>query len=108
MTMADDALRKIFKKIQESKEQGMIYKRDAINAMIKCGDWYTEVGNEEAKRGVSQCISAIYEIPSAQLPTTNNTGKWLGKYCPYTCDQCGKTSDSRTPFCRYCGADMRE
>lgn len=47
-------------------------------------------------------------LPSAQPPTTNNTGKWLGKYCPYTCDQCGKTSDSRTPFCRYCGADMRE
>lgn len=102
MTMVDDALRKIFKKIQESKEQGMIYKCDAINAMRKCGDWYTEVGNEEAKRGVSQCISAIYEIPSI-----NHTGKWIGNYAPYTCDQCGKTSDSRTPFCRYCGADMR-
>ena len=35
-------------------------------------------------------------------------GHWIGSYCPYTCDQCGKTSDSMTPFCRYCGADMRE
>lgn len=46
------------------------------------------------------------QLPSAQ--PQRKKGKWLGKYCPYTCDQCGKTSDSRTPFCRYCGADMRE
>ena len=35
-------------------------------------------------------------------------GNWLGSYCPYTCDQCGKHSDSMTNFCWNCGADMRE
>ena len=159
----------------------LIDRQQAINALMRCGYWYTATGNEDAKRGVSECISTIYELQSVQptqtntyptqinaldcisrqqaidalgkvdiysnvygvgrydkwqedlnaiielpsvqpkrywidsftrkisvLPSTNNTGKWLGKYCPYTCDQCGKTSDSRTPFCRYCGADMRE
>lgn len=56
--------------------------------------------------GTKAAWKVIEDLPSAQ-PSTNNTGKWLGKYCPYTCDQCRKTSDSRTPFCRYCGADMR-
>ena len=73
--------------------------------------------------GTKAAWKVIEDLPSVQpkrylidsftrkisvLPSTNNTGKWLGKYCPYTCDQCGKTSDSMTPFCRYCGADMRE
>lgn len=59
---------------------------------------------DEMEKGMMQEIDNAPTIK----PSTNNTGKWLGKYCPYTCDQCGKTSDSRTPFCRYCGADMRE
>lgn len=47
------------------------------------------------------------DFPAADV-RENVHGHWIGSYCPYTCDQCGKTSDSRTPFCRYCGADMRE
>lgn len=28
---------------------------------------------------------------------------WLGNYCPYTCQHCGKHTDSKTPFCAWCG-----
>lgn len=33
-----------------------------------------------------------------QLTTT-----WLGSYTPYTCEHCGKHTDSKTPFCAWCG-----
>ena len=33
-----------------------------------------------------------------QLTTT-----WLGNYCPYRCEHCGHYSDSKTPFCAWCG-----
>ena len=40
------------------------------------------------------------------------TGKWIyitdGHYEYFKCDQCEKHSGEPTPFCRYCGADMRE
>ena len=39
-------------------------------------------------------------------------GKWIyitdGHYEYFKCDQCEKHSGEPTPFCRYCGADMRE
>ena len=33
-----------------------------------------------------------------QLTTT-----WLGNYCPYRCEHCGHYSDSKTPYCAWCG-----
>jgi hypothetical protein len=33
-----------------------------------------------------------------QLTTT-----WLGNYCPYRCEHCGHYTDSKTPFCAWCG-----
>lgn len=30
---------------------------------------------------------------------------WLGNYCPYTCQYCGKYTDSKTPFCAWCGRE---
>lgn len=42
-----------------------IDRQEAIDALIKCGDYYN--GNEEAKRGVSQCIGAINDLPSADV-----------------------------------------
>lgn len=38
-------------------------------------------------------------IAEAEQPTTT----WLGNYCPYTCQHCGKHSDSKTPYCAWCG-----
>ena len=31
------------------------------------------------------------------------TTTWLGNYCPYTCQHCGKHTDSKTPYCAWCG-----
>jgi hypothetical protein len=33
-----------------------------------------------------------------QLATT-----WLNPYCPYKCERCGHYSDSKTPYCAWCG-----
>lgn len=33
----------------------------------------------------------------------DTTTEWLGSYAPYTCKHCGKTSDTLTPYCAYCG-----
>ena len=52
----------------------------------------------------------INDLPSAQ--PERKTGKWIyitdGHYEYFKCDQCEKHSGEPTPFCRYCGADMRE
>ena len=42
----------------------LISRQAAIDALLKCGDWYQ--GNDEAKRGVSQCIGIVNDLPSAQ------------------------------------------
>lgn len=31
------------------------------------------------------------------------TTEWLGTHTPFRCKQCGHYSDSRTPYCAYCG-----
>ena len=33
---------------------------------------------------------------------------WLNPYSPYKCQHCGKHTDSKTPFCPYCGRKMVE
>ena len=52
----------------------------------------------------------INDLPSAE--PERKTGKWIyitdGHYEYFKCDQCEKHSGEPTPFCRYCGADMRE
>lgn len=57
----------------------------------------------------------VYEVkkPSDFLTIEERkTGKWIyitdGHYEYFKCDQCEKHSGEPTPFCRYCGADMRE
>ncbi len=42
---------------------------------------------------------AIEEAPTIEQPVTT----WLGDYSPYTCKHCGKHTDSKTPFCAWCG-----
>lgn len=34
---------------------------------------------------------------------TNNTTEWLGNHTPFRCKRCGHYSDTRTPYCAYCG-----
>ena len=42
----------------------LISRKAAIEEMLKCGDYYS--GNDEAKRGVAQCIGVIHELPAAE------------------------------------------
>lgn len=42
---------------------------------------------------------AIDEQPTIEPPTTT----WLNPYSPYKCKHCGKHTDSKTPFCAWCG-----
>lgn len=62
---------------------------------------YTDVSPESIER-IAEAVAKRLAKP--ERPTAH----WLGNYCPYTCSnqKCGKTSDSKTPFCRYCGARM--
>lgn len=36
---------------------------------------------------------------------TDNTAEWLGNYTPFKCSRCGHYSDTRTPYCAYCGKE---
>ena len=33
----------------------------------------------------------------------DNTTEWLGNHTPFRCKRCGHYSDTRTPYCAYCG-----
>ena len=34
---------------------------------------------------------------------TDATTEWLGNHTPFRCKRCGHYSDTRTPYCAYCG-----
>ena len=34
---------------------------------------------------------------------TDTTTEWLGNHTPFRCKRCGHYSDTRTPYCAYCG-----
>lgn len=56
--------------------------------------------------GYSEIPKLINEQPTIKPQTTARkppTTTWLGSYCPYTCQHCGKHTDSKTPFCAWCG-----
>lgn len=38
--------------------------------------------------------------------TENRKTSWIGSYTPYCCPECGHYSDSKTPYCAYCGRKM--
>ena len=41
----------------------------------------------------------IDDAPTIEpLPT-----EWLGNHTPFRCKRCGHYSDTRTPYCAYCG-----
>lgn len=72
-----------------------VYRQDTIDALVN-----------HFKRIPTTAIRAKHVIE--KLPSANHTGKWIGNYTPYVCDQCGKHSDSKTNFCWNCGADMKD
>lgn len=42
-------------------------------------------------------------IAGFPVADVRETTTWLGNYCPYTCQHCGKHTDSKTPYCAWCG-----
>ena len=85
--------------------------------MIQNDDTISRQAAKEAVRMVVKDLPTrteinilINDLPSAQ--PERKTGKWIyitdGHYEYFKCDQCEKHSGEPTPFCRYCGADMRE
>ena len=87
MGLVDDALRKA---LTRAKEVDVIYRTDAMQAALNV-----------CKRSPSKLIRIWYSISA--LPSATQTTTWLGSYCPYTCQHCGKHTDSKTPYCAYCG-----
>lgn len=81
----------------------IIYLEDVIEALMECGDWYSD--DDEARRGVSQCIGVIHDLPSAQ--PGRKIGEWI-KVDPHivVCPFC-KHASSPKNFCADCGADLR-
>ena len=87
-----------------------IYRQDVINA-FDCSIGGVPV---ESVKYVSEyadkMMSRINTLSSVE--PERKTGKWIyitdGHYEYFKCDQCEKHSGEPTPFCRYCGADMRE
>ena len=57
----------------EGMRDDLISRKTAIEEMLKCGEYYN--GNDEAKRGVAQCIGVIHELPSAQPEIEERKGK---------------------------------
>ena len=49
--------------------------------------------------GYSEIARLINKQPTIEPPTTT----WLNPYSPYKCKHCGKHTDSKTPFCAWCG-----
>ena len=52
-----------------------------------------------AKITTCGAIREIDLMPTIEPPTT----EWLGNHTPFRCKRCGHYSDSRTPYCTYCG-----
>lgn len=44
-------------------------------------------------------LSTILLQPPIEQPTT----VWIGDYSPYTCLNCNRHADSKTPYCSFCG-----
>ena len=40
-----------------------------------------------------------FELESKYIAITS----WLGDFTPYVCEHCGKHTDSKTPYCAWCG-----
>lgn len=89
----------------------LIDRQATVEALLKCGEYYN--GNNEASRGVAQCIGVVYDLPTIE---ERKTGKWEQDN-PFTkprCSECGEPcfglhgfDYTLTPYCPNCGADMR-
>lgn len=69
--------------------------------------------NEKDKMYLVGVVATICAFPSADVRLVVR-GEWVKRVNPLgagdvltRCNRCGRTSDVATPFCPWCGADMR-
>ena len=62
---------------------------DVLKAKL-LSEWVMDIGQVDA---------FIDKLPGYGTDTT----EWLGNHTPFRCKRCGHYSDTRTPFCAYCG-----
>ena len=87
MGLIDDALRKA---LRRAKEEDIIYRSDAMLAALNV-----------CKRSPSKLMRVWYSISA--LPSATQDTTWVGNFCPYKCDYCGRYVDSKTRYCPDCG-----
>ena len=87
MGLIDDVLRKA---LRRAKEEDVIYRSDAMHAALNV-----------CKRSPSKSMHIWYSISA--LPSATQTTTWLGSYCPYQCEKCGRYVDSKEKYCPKCG-----
>ncbi len=39
----------------------------------------------------------------AESVSVSSTTRWIGNHTPYRCVRCGHYTDSKTPYCAWCG-----
>ena len=52
---------------------------------------------------MSKALEALMDALKYANEAEQNTTTWLGNFCPYRCEHCGHYSDSKTPYCAWCG-----
>lgn len=55
---------------------------------------------------LSELVDTFAEIPSADVVEIKH-GEWNRTTSDYECSKCNYPMDYITPYCHYCGADMR-
>ena len=55
---------------------------------------------------LSELVDTFAEIPSADVVEIKH-GEWNRTTSDYECSKCNYPMDYITPYCPYCGADMR-
>lgn len=52
---------------------------------------------------MNMALEALKDVIKAQEEREKNTTTWLGNYCPYRCEHCGRYVDSKERYCPNCG-----
>ena len=58
---------------------------------------------EEGGRKMSKALEALMDALKYANEAEQNTTTWLGDYCPYRCEHCGRYVDSKERYCPNCG-----
>lgn len=96
----------LYKQVAESEEKARDRFLDTSSS-LPCPSYinpaytrYNEQLNERTK-----LKHMIADAPTIELPERDSisTTEWLGNHTPFRCKRCGHYSDSRTPYCAYCG-----